>query len=522
MTKKAGFIGLIGLGYWGKNHLRTLHEEGVLHTACDTSEIVIKERKKELPTVNYTMSFHDLINNSEITAIVIAGPAIVHFELAKAAINAGKDVFVEKPLSLTAKEGKILVDLAQRENRILMVGHILQFHPALIKLKEMVVKGQLGKIEYIYSNRLNIGKLRTEENILWSFAPHDISTILMLAGEEPTTVSSFGGDYISKGIHDTTLTTLEFKNGIKSHIFVSWIHPYKEQKLVVVGSKSMAVFDDVSKDKLCVYPHKIEWVDGTVPVVQKAECEVIPTEKGEPLRLEIQHFVDCVINRKKPKTDGEEGLRVLRILEAAEESISKKMIITREPQKNYFVHDTACVDDAVTIGAGTKVWHYSHILKNCHIGNNCVFGQNVSVGPNVKIGNNVKVQNNISIYEKVEIEDDVFCGPSMVFTINPRSFIERKSEFKKTLVKKGSTIGANATIVCGNTLGEYCLIAAGAVVTKDVPAYSLMVGVPAKQVGWVCKCGVTLKKFENNKAICSDCGIKYEKNNNQLNQILEA
>ena len=154
-----------------------------------------------------------------------------------------------------------------------MVGHILQYHPAVIKLKEVIDSGELGKIHYVYSNRLSIGKLRTEENILWSFAPHDISVILMLLNEEPVNVSAFGGDYLNKGIYDTTMTTIEFRNGVKGHIFVSWLHPYKEQKLVVVGSKAMAVFDDVSSEKLFLYPHKIEWLAGKIPVATKADYD---------------------------------------------------------------------------------------------------------------------------------------------------------------------------------------------------------------------------------------------------------
>ena len=202
-----------------------------------------------------------------------------------------------------------------------MVGHILQYHPAVMKLKEMLSSGELGKVQYIYSNRLNIGKLRTEENILWSFAPHDISVILMLLEEEPIKVSAIGGDYLNKGICDTTLSTLEFRNGVKGHIFVSWLHPYKEQKLIVVGSKAMVVFDDVSKEKLFLYPHKIEWKDGKIPLAQKAEYQIIPVESGEPLNLELSHFVECVRDGRKPLSDGQEGLKVLKVLQAAQKSL---------------------------------------------------------------------------------------------------------------------------------------------------------------------------------------------------------
>jgi UDP-2-acetamido-3-amino-2,3-dideoxy-glucuronate N-acetyltransferase len=180
--------------------------------------------------------------------------------------------------------------------------------------------------------------------------------------------------------------------------------------------------------------------------------------------------------------------------------------------KDFFAHESVFIDKDVKIGKGTKIWHFSHILPNTVIGENCVLGQNVMAGPDVKIGNRVKIQNNVSIYKGVELEDDVFCAPSMVFTnvINPRAFIERKDEFRKTLVKKGATIGANATVICGHTIGKYALVAAGAVVTKDVPDFALVTGVPAKQVGWVCKCGVALKKFDDKETgICEGCGSRY-------------
>jgi UDP-2-acetamido-3-amino-2,3-dideoxy-glucuronate N-acetyltransferase len=237
-------------------------------------------------------------------------------------------VFIEKPLALNLKNGSELVELAKSKDRILMVGHILQYHPAAIKLKGLIDNGGIGSVQYIYSNRLNIGKLRVEENILWSFAPHDISLILWLIGEEPDRVLSFGGDYISKGIYDTTLTMLQFRDCVKAHIFVSWLHPFKEQKLIVVGSKGMAVFDDLSEEKLFIYPHKIAWVNGKIPVAQEADFYTIPVEKKEPLKEELKHFIDCIEERSKPKTDGYEGLRVLKVLEQAEYSLKSTKGLT--------------------------------------------------------------------------------------------------------------------------------------------------------------------------------------------------
>ncbi len=315
-------IALIGAGNWGRNHLRNLLQMGALHSVMDSEAAVLEARKQEFPAVHFTAELNDVVNNPEVKGVVIAASAAMHYRLTKECLLAGKDVLVEKPLALTVEEGEELLEIAASEQRVLMVGHVLQYHSAVIKLKELVDDGTLGKIRYIYSNRLNIGKLRTEENVLWSFAPHDISLILMLmGGEDPVKVHAHGGAYLSPDIYDTTLTSLEFKSGVKSHIFVSWLHPFKEQKLVVVGSEQMAVFDDISKEKLFLYPHKIKWEMGKIPVAEKADFQVVDLELKQPLHEELLHFVDCVKTRKAPKTDGLEGLKVLRILEQAEQSL---------------------------------------------------------------------------------------------------------------------------------------------------------------------------------------------------------
>ena len=535
MTKQIPKIALAGLGYWGQNILRNLYELNALTLACDSSSELIELRRSQFPNIEYTKNFEDILANQKITAVVLATPAATHYELAKKCLNANKDVFVEKPLALKTEEGKELAALAKEKNKILMVGHILQYHPAVIKLKELIKKGELGKIQYIHSNRLNIGKIRTEENILWSFAPHDISVILLLTEEEPIEINAFGKTILTENVCDISFTTLEFPSGIKSHILVSWLHPFKEQKLIVVGSKAMAVFDDTTKEKLFIYPHSIEWENGKIPIAHKANFYCPEVENKEPLKEELKHFIECISERKTPKTDAIEGLRVLKVLETANESIKNSQSATaasqlakipqKQSDKPYFAHESAIIDDNTEIGEGTKIWHFSHILKNTHVGKNCNIGQNVVAGPDVVIGNGCKIQNNVSVYKAVTLEDDVFCGPSCVFTnvYNPRAFIERKNEYLPTLVKKGASIGANATVVCGNTIGEYALIGAGAVVKKDIPPHAVVAGVPAKIIGWACKCGVILKDLKNSDtAICKDCGNTYKLENNQLTDIQNA
>jgi UDP-2-acetamido-3-amino-2,3-dideoxy-glucuronate N-acetyltransferase len=254
---------------------------------------------------------------------------VSHYAHVRAALEAGKDVYVEKPLALSVEDGRSLVALAAKTNRILMVGHLLRYHPGILKLKTLVDGGELGKIQYVYSNRLNLGMFRTEENILWSFAPHDISVLLHLLGERPCEVEARGGSYLHPERADVTVTTLRFPSGVTGHIFVSWLHPYKEQKFIVVGDQGMAVFDDVAKEnKLTIYRHAVEWKD-RLPVARRENAEDVPFRPEEPLREECQHFLRCVATRERPWTDGEEGLAVLEVLAACQQSLDTRRASNR-------------------------------------------------------------------------------------------------------------------------------------------------------------------------------------------------
>ena len=504
-------IAVVGSGYWGKNLVRNFHELGALEYVCDVREEARKEAQVRYG-VKTTGSLDDILGDPGIQGVVVASPAVQHYELVRKCLLRGKDVYVEKPLALTLAEGQKLVELAAECGRLLMVGHILEYHPAIIELKKLIREGHLGRIRYIYSSRLNLGKLRTEENILWSFAPHDISAILFLLDETPTRASAHGGSYLNPQIFDTTLTTCDFKSGVKAHIFVSWLHPFKEQKLAIVGGKRMAVFDDTEVDrKLTLYSHRIDWVD-RMPVAHKGVGQVVPLPHEEPLHRECEHFLQCIQSREAPRTDGKSALRVMQVLEACERSLRNGGCPAElgKPEPSYHADQTAVIDEGCEIGDGTKIWHFSHVMSGSKLGKGCNLGQNVVISPGVKIGNNVKIQNNVSVYTGVELEDDVFCGPSMVFTnvINPRSHIVRKHEYKRTLVRQGVSIGANATVVCGLTLGKFSFIGAGAVVTRDVPDYALMVGVPAQQIGWMCYCGIRLPVADA-RPRCTSCTRQY-------------
>ena len=454
-------VAVVGMGYWGKNLVRNFHELGALSAVCDSRESVENDCKREYEGVRFHREFGSVLSDPAISAVALATPAVSHYQMAKAVLEAGKDVFVEKPLAIDVGQGEELVELAESKKRILMVGHILRYHPAIIKLRELIQHGDLGKLQYLYSNRLNIGKIRTEENILWSFAPHDISVMLSLLNESPHQVSCQGGAYLNRNVFDVTLSQFGFPSGVQAHIFVSWLHPVKEQRLVVVGSEKMAVFDDTAEHKLILYPHKVEWKN-RVPTAIKAKAEIVPLAEGEPLKAECQHFLDCVKSATPPLTDGREGLRVLTVLDACQRSLlsggANQTLATLPSQKAppYFVHETACVDKGAEVGAGSKVWHFAHVMKGARIGERCVIGQNVNIDGGTVIGNNVKIQNNVSVYSGTVIEDDVFLGPSCVLTnvTNPRSQVNRHALYETTTLKRGCTVGANATIVCGVTIGR--------------------------------------------------------------------
>jgi UDP-2-acetamido-3-amino-2,3-dideoxy-glucuronate N-acetyltransferase len=512
-------VAVVGVGYWGKNLVRNFEALGALAVLCDSDKFLAESYKTNYPEVKFSSKYSEVLADPGISGVALATPAVAHYEMAKAALESGKDVLVEKPLATDVKHGEELVKLAESNNRILMVGHILRYHPAILKLQKLIHDGQLGKINYLYSNRLNIGKIRTEENILWSFAPHDISVMLSLLNEMPSYVSCSGGAYLNNKVTDVTLSHFEFPSGVQAHIFVSWLHPIKEQKLVVVGSEKMAVFDDMAEHKLVLYPHKVEWKN-RIPTAVKADGENVELEDREPLRAECQHFLDCMDSRRSPVSDGSEGLRVLRVLDACQRALQKDGVVPErldgksdKKECPYFVHESAYADEGAEIGAGTKIWHFSHVIKGAKIGERCVIGQNVNVDGGTIIGNNVKIQNNVSVYTGVVIEDDVFLGPSCVLTnvSNPRSQVNRHSLYETTRLKRGCSIGANATIVCGVSVGRYAFVGAGSVVTKDVPDFALVVGNPARRIAWMSRHGHKLAAPDSSGVmICPESGYRYK------------
>lgn len=322
-------IAVVGCGHWGKNLVRNFSDLGSLAAVCDPNAEVAQQYADQYLVKNY--SFSEVLNDLSIEGVVLAVPAPLHASMGIEVMNAGKHAYVEKPLAMNNLEAERMIASAEENGVQLMVGHLLQYHPIFMALRTLVESGEMGALQYIYSNRLSFGKVRSEEDVIWSFAPHDISMILSLAGQEPDTVRAESTSILQSDIADTAIVHVEFNAGLKAHISVSWLHPYKEQKLVVVGKKAMAVFDDTKPwgEKLALYRHVVR-SSGSLPSLEKAEVEYVEVSQSEPLRNECQHFVDVVSGDITPLTNGKEGLGVLNVLSAASLSQSKNQAVRIE------------------------------------------------------------------------------------------------------------------------------------------------------------------------------------------------
>lgn len=520
---------VVGAGKWGVNHITTAHSIGVLIAIVDTNSSALNKIAQQLGPKNGVF-FYSTISEALLSlpesSVIIATPPKTHFSIAKQVIEARRHIFVEKPLCTTLQEAADLVRLAEDYNVILMVDHLLQYSHDHRNLIQLIQMGFVGKVTRVRMCRLNFGTVRTEENVLWSFCPHDISILLSICNDQtPVSVVCTGQKVVSDGIEDYVDINLKFDNGIQAQIEASWLHPLKERRLIVYGSSGCLVLNEAMPDPNLKKLQGFKWSakrkpDGSRVVIEKTEQDLlryINSKEGStttsieksrekpPLQIAIEHFVDCIQQNgaQIPRTDGHEGLRVLNVLSAATESLIKEGSIVNLPlgSKTFktYIHPTAVVDHGSIVGAGTKVWHFSHIMSGAKLGERCNIGQNVFIGGKALLGKNVKVQNNVSIYDSVNIADDVFLGPSCVLTNvkTPRSEISRKHEFSPTTIGKGATIGANSTIVCGIRLGKYCFVGAGAVVTKDVPAHNLVYGNPATSQGWVSTTGARLREVAN-------------------------
>jgi predicted dehydrogenase len=323
-------VAVIGAGYWGPNLIRNFYaiDRDCVRFVCDQDTVATGKLRNSLPGVEFVSDYNLVLNSPEVDAVVIATQPASHFALAKEALEKGKHVFVEKPLALHTSEAEELLALSGSKNRILMVGHLLRYHPAVKLLKDYLERGELGEILYIYSTRVNLGKVRHDENALWSFAPHDIAVIMHLMGRRPVSVSAIGQSYLRPGVEDVVFLTVLFEGNHMAHIHVSWLDPHKIRKLTVVGNKKMAVFDDMEASEMVrIYDKGVDYSPGFRSYTEAVSLRVgdilIPrVQMKEPLRIECEHFVECVEKGKRPLTDGEEGVAVVKVLEGAQKSMS--------------------------------------------------------------------------------------------------------------------------------------------------------------------------------------------------------
>lgn len=498
MTGKA-YTAVLGAGNWGENHVRILYNMGILAAVADPLPDVGNRIEQTYPGVAVFKDYKEILQDGRIRAVVIAAPAALHYEIARHSLLAGKDVLLEKPMALTVDEAAELKSLSEQRGLILMIGHQLLFHPAIEAMMEAIQNKVIGDVYFVDMERVKAGRIREKENVLWSFAPHDIAIVLSIIMSELRNVTATGQAVIQKRIEDNVHLHLEFANNVKAHIHTSWLWPHNRRKTVVVGTKGILEFDENS-NVLRLLP---QTVSSDLQIRQEKAREK-KFAGVDTLEKEIGHFLECVKERKTPLTDPASGIEVVKVLVRASECLKKADV-----SPGFFAHESVSIDLPCTIGDGTKIWHSSHIMQDAVIGNNCTIGQNVFIASGVVIGNNVKIQNNVSVYQGVTLEDHVFCGPSMVFTNvrTPRSNFPRNTaaHYLKTRVKKGATIGANATVVCGVEIGSYAFVGAGAVVTRNVPDHAIVYGNPAVIKGWICKCGNTIVKPWEEKLACEHC-----------------
>ena len=329
MTAKPVRVGVVGFGYWGPNLVRNLDRLGdaLLVAACDTSQASLAKLSGLYPGVATTTDLDELLAAHDLDAVVVATSAPSHFAVAKKVIEAGLHCFVEKPLTLTSADAETLVRLADERGVVLMVGHLMEYHSAINWIRDYIASGELGDVLYLYAQRLNLGKVRAEENAFWSLAPHDVSIVLYLIGETPDRVSANGVAVLHGGVHDTVFANLHFPSGKMANIHVSWLDPHKVRRLTIVGTRKMLVFDDMeATEKIWIYDKGVEPAEalgyGEDLRLRFGDITVPFIPMLEPLALEVQHFLDCCADGSTPRSDGRDGLRVVRVLEAVDRSMA--------------------------------------------------------------------------------------------------------------------------------------------------------------------------------------------------------
>lgn len=502
-------IGVIGCGYWGPNLIRNLKEtsEANLDLICDIDGSKLIAMKKKYPSIRITQDYKQLLNDPSMDAVVIALPVSKHYEIAKEALLKNKHVLVEKPLTASVKEAEDLVRIAKEKNLILMVDHTFEYSPAITKVKQIIESRELGDIYYIKTEWLNLGLLQPNVNVVWDLATHIISIIHYITGLNPISVNATAKGCIRKEIQEISQAHIKYSNNLSAYLTVSWLEPKKTRQMTIVGSKKMLIYDLTNEEE----PVKI--YDKGINVIQEA-TDIRPSKmeyrfgdiysphikNTEPLNVMCSHFIECIKNKTKPLSDGESGLKVVKVLEAMEKSINengreivlnqdstdfKKNFMNFQPKKENYSEST----NGVKMAENVKIFQPNLTnLYGCEIGENTKVGAFVEIQKNAKIGKNCKISSHSFVCEGVKIEDNVFIGHGVIFindkypqsTTNGKLQTEQDWKVIPTLVKKGASIGSNATILCGVTIGENSIVGAGSVVTKDVLPNTVVAGNPAR------------------------------------------
>ncbi|CAN8062945.1 unnamed protein product [Agarophyton chilense] len=529
---------VVGAGRWGSRVIATAGALRMRVAVVDSDAEALRASRRNAIAerdCKFFSSLDDALRVEAGAAVVVATPPRTHFALARRAIHAGRSVLVEKPLCDALEDAQRLAALADERGVVLMVDHLLHYSAAHRRMLALVRGGVVGRVRRVTMCRRNFGTVRTEENVLWSLAPHDVSILLAICSDAAVRSVSCTGHRIgdAQPVEDCVCVRVRFDDGVEAHLDANWMHPFKERRCVVYGAKGCVVLDEAAPGgprlQAFSWSAKRAKPDGDVNIEKRQLTEAHITaallhgdaeherdqladlQQCAPLEAALLHFTQCVRHGQKARTDGREGVRVVEVLTAATESLRrrgetvrmaecvakalKKTHQNKEGHDAVMVHETAVVDHGAELGGGTKVWHFSHVMAGARLGTRCNIGQNVFIGGAARLGANVKVQNNVSVYDGVSIDDDVFLGPSCVLTNvrTPRSHVNRRHALWRTRIARGVTVGANATIVCGVSLGAFCFVAAGAVVTRNVPPHALVIGNPARIRGWVGKHGAPLK-----------------------------
>lgn len=532
-------LAVVGLGARGRATAEVARSAGVLAALCDVDPVVLVETARALGEVRVEADYLRLLQAGDVNAVALCTPPETWDGMVEAALRAGKDVYLDAPLVLPLAGGRALLDRVAEGRRVLMSGPVLRFAPVVEHLLAMVRAGRLGALRYVHGRHFKAVPTTAE-------APPDAGlsvTLTHLFAElvdvPPARVLTRATTWRSARHPDVTETLLDVPGGPRALLHAASADGFRPAfELEVVGDEGAARLWRDSDDRLHLTLTRTADEGDDEPADVPA-----PSTGSEARAASLRHFFEAVAARR-PSLQGPDGLLALwRLLSAAQRSLDAGAEVafgeaapsaptpalpgpTLAP--GVYLHPTVQMDGPCEIGEGTKIWHFSKLLGPLSIGRQCSFGQNVVIERHVTIGDNVKVQNNVSIYSGVILEDDVFCGPSMVFTNigTPRSHYPRKGQYATTRVRRGASIGANATVVCGHTLGQYCFVGAGAVVTRDVPDFALVYGNPARVMGFACYCGARLPlgttPGEHQEATCPDCGRRYVRDGHAVVMQSEA